>query len=413
MVIRITGLVFIFVATTIGWMILGGTTEIRTSSQDNKLKASVGQLWGTEQAQQAPTVSYIKRVTETVKDDKTGEVKTVEKIRRISSPDALHSSAIDVDIDLNHRKKGLLWYPTYKVGFAGEYVIKNNGNKAKTFVLSYKFPSANGIYDDFKFVVGEKLIESFDSDSGVVMTKFKLEPNQTETIRISYASQGMKNWWYRFGDNVSQIRNFNLTAHTDFHDIDFPENGISPTAKETTSDGWDLTWQYDNLISGIQIGLLMPQKLNPGPFASRVSFFAPVSLFLFFFLIFIITLVKKIKIHPMNYFFIAASFFSFHLLMAYLVDHINLYVAFILCAAVSMGLVISYMKLVLGIRYALFEIGLSQFIYLVLFSAAFFLEGFTGLAITILCILTLFALMQYTGRLDWDKLTAEFKKGQL
>ena len=223
----------------------------------------------------------------------------------------------------------------------------------------------------------------------------------------------MKEWWYRFGDNVSQIRNFNLTAHTDFYDIDFPDNGISPTSKEETADGWDLTWQYDNLISGIQIGLMMPQKLNPGPFVSRVSFFAPVSLFLFFFLIFIITLVKKIKIHPMNYFFIAASFFSFHLLMAYLVDHINLYVAFTLSSAVSMGLVISYMKLVLGIRYAIFEIGLSQFIYLVLFSAAFFLEGFTGLAITILCILTLFAMMQYTGRLDWDKLTTEFKKGQL
>ncbi|UCC79379.1 MAG: inner membrane CreD family protein, partial [Candidatus Zixiibacteriota bacterium] len=180
-----------------------------------------------------------------------------------------------------------------------------------------------------------------------------------------------------------------------------------PTSKKETADGWDLNWSYESLISGIQIGVEMPQKMNPGPFVSRVSFFAPVSLFFFFFLVFIITLVKRIRIHPMNYFFLAAAFFSFHLLMAYLVDHIALAAAFIICSAVSMGLVISYMRLVIGIKFAIIEIGISQFIYLVLFSAAFFLEGITGLSITILSILTLFVLMQFTGRLNWDELIAE------
>jgi inner membrane protein involved in colicin E2 resistance len=204
----------------------------------------------------------------------------------------------------------------------------------------------------------------------------------------------------------------NITVHTDFDNIDFSERSISQVKKERTERGWDLMWEYKSLISGIQVGVVLPQKLNPGPFVSRVSFFAPVSLFLFFFLLFIITLVKKIRIHPMNYFFLAASFFSFHLLMAYLVDHILLPIAFVLSAAVSMGLVISYMRLVIGVKFALMEIGLSQFIYLVLFSSAFFFPGLTGLAITILCILTLFVLMQYTGRLDWAKLIEEYKTGK-
>jgi hypothetical protein len=53
---------------------------------------------------------------------------------------------------------------------------------------------------------------------------------------------------------------------------------------------------------------------------------------------------------------------------------------------------------------AVLGVGLSQFIYLVLFSYTFFFEGFTGLSITILCIATLFVVMQMTGRLDWDAL---------
>ena len=49
------------------------------------------------------------------------------------------------------------------------------------------------------------------------------------------------------------------------------------------------------------------------------------------------------------------------------------------------------------------DAGLTQLIYLVLFSYAFFFEGFTGLAVTIGAILTLFVVMQMTGRLKWEE----------
>ena len=39
--------------------------------------------------------------------------------------------------------------------------------------------------------------------------------------------------------------------------------------------------------------------------------------------------------------------------------------------------------------------------YLVLFSYAFFFKGFTGLAVTIGSIITLFVVMQMTGRFNW------------
>jgi inner membrane protein involved in colicin E2 resistance len=128
-----------------------------------------------------------------------------------------------------------------------------------------------------------------------------------------------------------------------------------------------------------------------------------VSLFFFFFLLFIITTLRDIDLHPMNYFFLAGAFFAFHLLLAYLVDHLDIHVSFAISAAVSVFLVVSYLRLVVGAQFAIREAALAQVIYLVLFSYAFFFEGFTGLAITIGAIVTLFVVMQMTGRIRWSE----------
>ena len=66
-------------------------------------------------------------------------------------------------------------------------------------------------------------------------------------------------------------------------------------------------------------------------------------------------------------------------------------------------LVVTYLRLVVNLRFALVDAGLAQLIYLVLFSYAFFFEGFTGLAITVGAILTLFVVMLMTGRIQWSE----------
>ena len=62
-------------------------------------------------------------------------------------------------------------------------------------------------------------------------------------------------------------------------------------------------------------------------------------------------------------------------------------------------------------RFASGEAAFAQFIYLVMFSYAFFFKGFTGLAITVGSILTLFVVMQITGRLRWSEKFATATKG--
>ena len=108
----------------------------------------------------------------------------------------------------------------------------------------------------------------------------------------------------------------------------------------------------------------------------------------------------------MHYFFLGAAFFAFHLLLAYLVDHVDVGAAMAAASVVSLALVVSYVRLVAGLRFALVEVGGAQLVYLVGFASTFFLEGFTGLSVTLLSIATLFVVMQATGRVDWDTLLA-------
>jgi hypothetical protein len=386
---RIAVIIVIYCCTAAGWLVLAGSMLARTHMQDQKLRSQVGQLWGAEQKQTAPLLYY---ETTTAPDH----------VDRNVVP--LDASDVKVDLKLDYRQKGLLWYSTYRIGFRGTYRISNPTEEPRRMLFAFTFPSQAAVYDNFRLLVGGQDVQrSIRLEDGTATQAVTLQPHQATDVEVSYGSQGMDRWWYSFGDSVSQIRDFSLAIKTDFDRYDFPERSISPTAKRQVAGGWELKWSYSSLLTGVTIGLAMPQKLNPGPWAGEVTFAAPVSLFFFFFLLFIFTMLKKIRLHPMNYLFLAAAFFSFHLLLAYLVDHVSIHLAFLGCSLVSISLVVSYMRLVVGGRIAFVEIAIAQFIYLVVFSYTFFFEQYTGLAITALVISTLFVVMQVTARVDWER----------
>jgi len=146
----------------------------------------------------------------------------------------------------------------------------------------------------------------------------------------------------------------------------------------------------------------MPTPMNPGPLVSRITFFAPVSLLFFFAALVLLTATSGVRLHPVHYGFLAAAFFSFDLLLAYLADRVDINVAFAIAAVTSVALVLGYLRVVVGQSRALFEIGVSQFVFLVLFAYSFFFEGYTGLAITIGSVLTLAYFMTKTAHVDWE-----------
>lgn len=390
---KLIAIIAIFIVCSIAWMILGSLTMSRTNSFDSSLRGKVEGLWGSVQEQRAPIV-YYEEAQSTVQKDGQTVTTTVNK------PINLERSDLSVQLDLDQRKAGLLWYDTYKVRFDGTYVVKNPLPAPKSFFVNHKMPSEKGTYDNFRVLVNGKPVEVRDFNN--ILVPIQLEANQEATVEIAYVSQGMDKWFYKFGDKVIAVNNFTMKMTTNFNDIDFPENTLSPSSKTRIGNGWELQWSFTNLLTGSKLGIDMPKKPSPGHLASQMSFFAPISLLFFFFVLFMFCVIRNISVHPMNYFFLAASFFAFSLLFSYLVDLVDIYLTFVISSIISMGLVVSYMRIVVDSKFAFREVAISQFIFLVLFTFSHFFKGLTGLIVTIGAIITLGIVMHLTARINWD-----------
>jgi hypothetical protein len=383
--LRLFAIFLIFCLATVAWMVLGTSVVVRTQDMGGELKGDVSGLWGTPQSQQAPTFLI------------GGKGSSVRQLD-------LTKSRISADFESTPRQKGLLWYATYQVDFRGAYTVSNPATVPVSTAMRLVFPDSSGAYDGFAVSVDGKDIPVSYADGGAV-ARFDVGPGKSAEVLTGYKTGGLDSWTYVPTPNgVDVLKDFALTMNTNFADIDYPDSGVSPNeAPVRTDDGWTLTWAYTSLVSGRPIGLVMPKPANPGPLAWRITYFAPVSLLFFFAALVLLTATRGVKLHPVHYGFLAAAFFAFHLLFAYLVDRIDINVAFVAASLTSIALVVGYLFVVVGRSRALVEIAICQVVFLVLFSYSFFFEGMTGLAITIGAILTLAYFMTKTAHVDWEQ----------
>jgi hypothetical protein len=388
---RLLAIGFIIVCTAVGWFILGTSVLVRSGVALNRCGPDVTGGWGPLMVQPHPIVYY----------NSPGSADGRHLIQPLLSE-------VAVDLRYEPKKKGLLWYRTYLVDFKGDYTIQNPTQITQTIYVRFEFPASQASYRDFSFVIDGVTATGTTKTAESMTEAVTLAPGQSSKFTIGYKSRGTERWGYSFG-GASRIRNFRLAMQTDFSEVDFPAGTGSPTERTRLANGWHFAWSYPDVINAQAIAMEMPSVANPGPVASRISFFAPVSLLFFFSVLVLMGMVWKIALHPMNYFFLAAGCFAFQLLFAYLVDLIPLSLAFAISAAVSLALVCGYLFAVAGLRFA--RLGaIAQFAYMILFSYSFFFEGFTGLTITIAAIVTLSLLMISTARVNWaDKFTSKVR----
>ncbi|MBW2453488.1 MAG: hypothetical protein JRI68_03210, partial [Deltaproteobacteria bacterium] len=398
---RLLAIGFIWFCCAIAWMVLGSTIVYRSGEKSGALFSEVQLLWGPEMVQAPPSAHYAKAPAESAApaaaevdpagaegsqvagSPTTGDVRSAAPVApdparsmtapvQPGSPDPnrvampLDGSDIDVALELAHRKKGLLWFATYAVDFSARYAFANPTTEERELTMSFPLVAGGVSYDAFKVLDGDdQLVDAKIADGAASWTD-TFAPGERRHYQVLYRSRGTTRWTYGAPTGTSEIKDFKLRAKVNVADIDFPAGTVSPSSHQLADGGWRGEWAFDSLVSSAPIAIELPKKLNPGPVASRITFFAPVSLLFFFFVVAVLAASRGRSIHPMNYFLLATAFFAFHLLFAYLVDHVAVMPSFAVSAAVSVILVTSYARLFVGWRFALVEVGLSQLLYLVL-----------------------------------------------
>jgi hypothetical protein len=367
-----------------GWAVLGTTTDWRSETFFQSLGTQVGDLWGRPLIQKAPSLA--------VQVPGSDQVRWIMPVR----------NDLQIALTPDYRKKGLIWYPTFVCRFNGRYTLTNEEEVLQKLRLHFDFPDPQATYDDFSAALdSQPLSIAIDPKEGIDYL-LELAPGESKTFSLHYQTRGMGNWRYQPDKHTGRVKGLNLEVESAFKGVDYTEGSLSPTSVEPTPQGMRLVWQASDLITRADMGVVVPERLNPGPLTSRITYFAPVCLIFFFVLISTIGILYKISIHPMHYLFVAAGFFAFHLLLAYMVGLINIHLGFMVAAAISVALVTAYLAAALKPRFPWKLAAAGQLFYLVLFSYSFFLQGITGLTVAVGSVATLAVLMKVTANLDWD-----------
>src|SRR5438477_686777 len=183
MVKRIAAITFIFLCTTVAWAILGTTIFQRTydsgSFSDSRLESTAG----APTSQSPPQASFDEQVPK--KETRTENGKAIETVTQetVTTQLPLEGSHLNVDLNLEHRQKGLLWYSTYKVAFDGAYSFHNPSDKDQNVIFKLDFPTAQAIYDDLIFTVNGlpvALTNGKNSASGTV----RIKAGSTATLKV-------------------------------------------------------------------------------------------------------------------------------------------------------------------------------------------------------------------------------------
>ncbi len=150
-VARLIAILLIFCCSTVAWFILGASVAQRTGTSDHMLDVEVTQLWGGRHVQGAPQV-WIRETeerTETIEEEnEAGETMTRVVTKEIERwrPLSLDSSDIAVALDLEHRRKGLLWYDLYEIDYAAGYTVTAPDIVEGPLRVAFKFPAPEAIY---------------------------------------------------------------------------------------------------------------------------------------------------------------------------------------------------------------------------------------------------------------------------
>jgi len=224
---HIAALVFIFVCTTIAWVILGSTIMLRTSNSEDQLKGHVASTWGSAQEQVPPTANlfWSETVATTTKENGKTILRYSPVERSTSLP--IDSTRLKVDLNLNHRQKGLLWYSTYAVDFAGDYIFRNDATVPGTATLRLPFPAQKAVYDGLTMTFNGQPVPLSIDEAGAA-SKLPLSPGQTAVLHVAYRSHGMDRWRYKLAAGIAQVHDFSLVMHTNFKDIDFADVQFVP-----------------------------------------------------------------------------------------------------------------------------------------------------------------------------------------
>lgn len=384
----------LFLPLSIGWGLLVLRVETRTNFAQYTQMESVKRIWGGNLEQPMPSIRY------------KGFGSDVSTLNR----GELAASAVTVDIAMDYRKKGMVYYTGYNADFTGTYHVTNPQDTTiyLSFIFPYPVQAGQGMLQDVVLHVnGEEDVENTEYQQNLALWTGLLQANETLKFTVRYAGRGLTHFIYGF-EPGTQINNFQMAAHVrGARNVDYPASTMTPTSVEASPDGVTLTWQLDRSLTELNVGVLLPDKLNIARQIGVMAQRAPV-----FYALFLISVAALLALtrHPIKFLNIAilsVTYFFFYPLFAYLSVYLTAIPAFALSFGILGLLLWNYARILYGLRLSL-AILAAYALYLGVTSVAALVPTHTGLILVIEGVVLLAVAMQVLSHFPDVKWMAAF-----
>jgi hypothetical protein len=371
----------IFLPLFIGWMLLANRLEIRTYNAMYKQLNLVKQIWGGNLAQPMPSVRY-KRFGSDVSSLSKGEI---------------HVADISVTLEMDYRKKGLVYYTGYNAKFIGKYTIKNpeNENIYLSFIFPYPTQQGEGVLQNVKLLVnGKEDTKDTEYQPNLTLWTGLLKPSDSLEMTVEYDGRGLNQFRYGF-EPGKQINNFSMKLDVQgAKALDYAESTMPPTeSPKETPQGKILSWNLDKALTQLNIGVILPDKLNIEKQLYQMTYRAPA-----FFILFLISLMIIMRLfgESLNFIQIAITsiaYFLFYPLFAYLLIYLGVIYSFLISFIIIGLLIFNYIRILHSFKMAV-SIATAYIFYLGITSLASLLPTYTGLILTVEGVILMGIIMQ-------------------
>lgn len=184
-----------------------------------------------------------------------------------------------------------------------------------------------------------------------------------------------------------------------------PEQGFADSARPAMAGG--MAWSPPG--DAVSVALIDP--VNPYVQADRASKYGLLFVLLTFIGFFMFELIKRVRVHPIQYLLVGMAIAIFFLLLLSLSEHLDFGLSYLLAAAACIGLIGFYLSAVLrsrarGLGFAVMLGALYAALYGLLLSEDNALALGAGLLFSILA-----AIMVATRRVDWYQLSGRDEGG--
>jgi hypothetical protein len=368
----------------IGWTLLAMRLQLRTDFVMYNQLSSVMQIWGGNLEQPAPSIRY-KGISSDVSTLSVADVT---------------SSDIVVKLEVDYRKKGLVYYTGYNAAFQGKYTI-NNPQKEQiylSFIFPYPMKQGQGILQDVKLLInGQEDVDNTEYQQNLILWTGALEAAKTLDMTVEYKARGLNNFVYGF-EAGKHINNFKMWIDViGAQNVDFPVSTMTPTQITEKPNGVSLLWERNSSQSQLNIGVTLPDKINIARQCQAMVERAP-----FFFIVFLAFLLALIKFSeiPLNFIQIAVicvAYFLFYPLLAYLSMYMDVAFSFLLSFGIIGFLIGNYARVVYRNKIA-YAIVAAYAFCLGITSLAALLPTYTGLILVVEGVVVVGIMMQALAR---------------